>query len=70
MFASEGKALQLKVGMPVGPILHRLGGTENQVHDVTLARLQAMSLIHFPMIFRIFYEFNAFSHDELMMRIS
>ena len=61
MFASEGKALQLMDGMPVGSILHRLGGTEIQVHDVTLARLQAMNLIHFPMIFLwTFYAFNAF----------
>jgi hypothetical protein len=46
MFASEGKALQLKDGMPVGSILHRLSGTENQVLDVTLARLQACDSMH------------------------
>ena len=41
MFDSEGRALQLKDGMPVGSILHRLIGTENQVLVATLARLQA-----------------------------
>ena len=76
MLASEGKAAQLKDGMPVGSILRRLGGTEIQVHDVTLARVQAMSLIQFPMIvygfsmslmhfllFLILCEFDSFSYD-------
>ena len=46
MFASEGRALQLKDRMPVGSIHHRLSGTENQVLDVTLARLQACDSMH------------------------
>ena len=41
-----GKALQLKDRMPVGSFLHRLSGTENQVLDVTLARLQACASMH------------------------
>ena len=39
MFAPERRALQLKDRMP--SILHRGSGTENQVLNVTLARLQA-----------------------------
>ena len=46
MFASEGRALQLKDRMPIGSIVHRLSGTENQVLDVTIARLQACANMH------------------------
>ena len=38
--------MQLKDGMPVGSILHRLSGTGNQVRDVTPARLQACDSMH------------------------
>ncbi len=46
MFASEGRALQLKDRMHIGSIVHRLSCTENQVLDVTLARLQAYDCMH------------------------
>jgi len=46
MFASEGRALQLKDRMHIGSIVHRLSGTENQVLDVTIARLQACASMH------------------------
>ena len=45
MFASEGRALQLKDRMHIGSI-DRLSGTESQVLDVTIARLQACASMH------------------------
>ena len=46
MFALEGRALQLKDRMHIGSIVHRLSGTERQVLDVTIARLQACVSMH------------------------